>query len=78
MCWFGFVAASASADYRLDAAFAHLSAELVAVIAAVGPQLGWPQPAREQLVQQRQQMQAFVLVACADPDRKRRPGRVDR
>lgn len=73
----GFVAASASADHRFDAARTELPAELVAVVAAVGPQLDRPQLAREQLVEQRQQMQTFVLVAGADPDRKRRPRRVD-
>jgi hypothetical protein len=52
-------------------------AQLLAVVAAVGPELERPHVACQQLVNQRQQMQSFVLVAGADPDRKRRPGGVD-
>jgi hypothetical protein len=74
---FGFAAPAAAADHRFDAACAQLPAELLAVVAAVGPELEGPQLACQQLVEQRQQVQSFVLVAGADPDRKRRPGRVD-
>lgn len=74
---FGFAASSPSADHGFDAACAQLPSELLAVVAAVGPQLERPQFACEQLVEQRQQVESLVFVAGADPDRKRCPGRVD-
>jgi hypothetical protein len=54
-----------------------LAAELVTVVAAVGPELPWATTAAEQLVNQRQQMPPFVLVPRADPDRKRGAGGVN-
>jgi hypothetical protein len=74
---FGLAASPPPADHRLDAASAQLPSQLFAVVAAVGPQLKWPPVACEQLIKQRQQMQPLVLVAGTDPNRKRRPGRVD-
>ena len=65
-------------DHRLDSAAAQLSAELFAVVAAVCPELSGQKAASEQLVDERQKVQPLVLVAGADPDRKRRPGRIDR
>ncbi len=74
---FRFAAPAPSADHGLDAACVQLPSQLLAVVAAVGPQLDRPQSACEQLVEQRQQVESLVLVAGADPDRKWRPGRVD-
>lgn len=64
-------AAAAFADHRLDAALGELVAQRLGVVAAVGPDLGWPQTAGEQLVDQRQQVPAFVLVAGGQPDSER-------
>ena len=65
------------ADHRLDPALAQLAAQLGAVVAAVCPKLSRHEATSEQLINKRQQVQPLVLVAGADPDRKRRPGRVD-
>lgn len=72
-----FARAAAAADHRLDTALADPGSQLLAVVAAVCPQLRRPDLAREQLVEQRQQLAAFVLVAATDPDRERDPARVD-
>jgi hypothetical protein len=58
-------------DARLDPARVQLRVELGRGVAAIGPQLGWGQAAIQQLIDERQQMGALVLVAWADPDRKR-------
>lgn len=73
----GLAASSSSADHRFDPACTQLPAQLLAVVAPVGPELERPQIAGQQLVNQRQQMQSFVLVAGADPDRERCAGGVD-
>jgi hypothetical protein len=74
----GWLARSATAaDHRLDAALADPLAQLLAVVAAVGPQLGRHDLAGKQRIQKRQQMRAFVLIASADADRERDPARVD-
>lgn len=65
------------ADHRFDSALSELTTQLGAVIAAVCPELGWREAAREQLVNQREQVQPLVLVARTDPDRKRCAGSVD-
>lgn len=65
------VSASALADHRLKTTLADPLSELLAVVAAVGPQLAWPDLPREQLIKQRQQLPTFVLVAGADLDRER-------
>lgn len=70
--------AAAFANHGLDPASAQLAAQLGAVVSAIGPQLGRRAAAGTKLVDQGQQVQALVLVAGADADRKRRPGRVDR
>src|SRR5579884_2310181 len=70
-------AAAAVTDHRLHRALPDPCAEFLTVIAAVGPQLGRDDPTLQQRVKQRQQLPALVLVARADPHRKRRPGRVD-
>src|SRR5204862_6020970 len=46
-------------------------------VAAVGPKLARPQPLSLQLVQQRQQVAALVLVAGAELDRERLAAGVD-
>jgi hypothetical protein len=69
--------AAAAADHRRQATLADLLAQRLAVVAAVCPQLARPDLTREQLVEQRQQMPPLILVAGADPDRERDPGRVD-
>jgi hypothetical protein len=65
------------ADHRLDPALAQLPAQLGAVVAAVCPELSRREATHKQPVNQRQKMPPLVLVAGADPDRKRRPGSVD-
>jgi len=75
---FRFAAAAPAADHGFDAACTQLGSELFAVVAAVGPQLNRPQVAGKQLIDKRQELEPLVLVAGADPDRKRRPGRLDR
>jgi hypothetical protein len=54
-----------------------LLSQLVAVVAAVCPELSRHEATTEQLINKRQKVPPLVLVAGADPDRKRRPGRVD-
>lgn len=71
------VPAAAFADHRLDPAGAQLLTQPVGVIAAIGPQLDGSQSTREQLVDQGQQMPAFVLVAGGQPDRERDAGSID-
>jgi hypothetical protein len=61
------------ADPGLDLACAQLLLELGGGVAAVGPQLVRFDPALEQLIDQRQQVAALVLVAGAHADRERRP-----
>jgi len=73
----GIAGAAAAADHGLDAALTELLAELVRVVAAVGPQLARDDPARSKLINKRQQLPPLVLVAGADPDRKRRPAGLD-
>jgi hypothetical protein len=68
---------AALADHRLDPALLQLLAERGAVVAAVGPELGREQTAREQVVDQRQQLQPLVLVPGPDADREGRPDGVD-
>lgn len=70
-------AVAAAADHRLDPTRAQLLTEPLAVVAAVGPQLSRPPPLREQLVDERQEMQPFVLVAGADAHRQWRAVGVD-
>jgi hypothetical protein len=70
-------AAAAFADHRLDFPRAELLANRLAVVAAIGPQLRGPDPSGKHVLHQRYQVAAFVLVAGADPDRERRPARVD-
>lgn len=77
VCGGWFAAAAATADQRLDAALTNPLAQVLAVVAAVCPQLRRPDLARKQLIEKRQQRVAFVLVAGADADRERDPGRVD-
>lgn len=74
---FGFAAPSPAADHGFDPASAQLPSQLLTVVAAIGPQLDWPQIARKQLVEQRQQVAPLVLVTSADPNRERCPGRLD-
>jgi hypothetical protein len=64
-------------DARLDPARVQLRVELGRGVAAVGPQLGRGQAAIEQLVDERQQVGAFVLVARPDADRQRGASGVD-
>lgn len=68
----GVAGAAAFADHGLDAAFGDGVAQWLAVVAAVGPELVGAQAAGEELVQQRQQLLAFVVVA--GPDRQRKGG----
>jgi hypothetical protein len=68
---------AALADHRLDSAQPQLAAQLGAVVAAVCPKLGRHEATSEQLVNKRQKVQPLVLVAGADPDRKRRAGGID-
>jgi len=60
-------------DARLDAALADRVFERGGGVAAVSPELLWLDAAREQPVEQRQQLLALVLVAGAERDRERRP-----
>jgi hypothetical protein len=65
-------------DHGFDAAPQQLPAQLIAVVASVGPQLRWAAAALEELVDERQQMPPLVLVARPDPNREGRAGRVYR
>jgi hypothetical protein len=69
--------AAASADPRCDRPCAQLLAQRLRVVAAVGPQLRRSQAAGKQLVDEREQLPALVLVAGPDPDCKRRADGVD-
>lgn len=63
-----FAASAAAADSRFDPAVGDLGAEAVAAVAAVGPDLLGVVAGGEQVVEQRQEVAALVLVAGADPD----------
>lgn len=63
--------AAASADLRLDRPSAQLLAQRLGVVAAVGPQLGRPQAAREEVIDEREQLEPLVLVAAPEPDGER-------
>jgi hypothetical protein len=73
----GIARAAAAADHGFDSPQPGLGTKLLAVVAAVGPQLGRHDPTREQRVEQRQQMGPLVLVAGPDPDREGDVVRVD-
>src|SRR5206468_1784864 len=68
--------AAALADAGLDLALAQRPRERARVVAAVGPDLVGPDPARRQRVEQGQQVPALVLVAGREPDLERRPAGV--
>lgn len=70
-------ATAAIADHRLDGPLTDLRAELVAVVAAVSPQLRRQDLSLQQPIQKRQQMRAFVLIPRPDPDPERDPARID-
>jgi hypothetical protein len=72
-----FALAARAADPRRDPAPAQLRIELGRGVAAVCPELGGLQAAGEQLVDERQQLAALVLVGRADPDREGRAACVD-
>jgi hypothetical protein len=72
------LAASARlADPRFDLPASERVFERGCGVAAVGPQLSGSDAAPAQFIEQRQQVSAFVLVACREPDRERQPGGVD-
>jgi hypothetical protein len=73
----GVSAAAAFADPGLDVAVAELLVEVVGVVAAVGPELGWLVVLGEELVDEREQLLALAVVAGADGDGERQPVRVD-
>jgi hypothetical protein len=66
------------ANPRIDPARQQLRVQVGRRVATVGPQLGRDQAAAEQVVNERQQLGALVLVARADPDREGGAARVDR
>jgi hypothetical protein len=66
-----------AADPRGDPASAQLRLQLGRGVAAVGPELGGPQAALEQLVDERQQLAPLVLVGGPDPDREGGAARLD-
>jgi hypothetical protein len=70
-------AAARLADAGADLALGQRPLVRAGGVAAVGPQLGGADPALGELVEQRQQVAALVLVAGAELDRKRQPARVD-
>jgi hypothetical protein len=69
--------ATSPADLRLDTPRAQLLAERFGVVATVGPELLGALAAGEQLVDQRQQVALFVLVAGRDADGERGAVAVD-
>ena len=75
--WDRVAGAALFADARLDPARAQLRVELGGGVAAVGPDLARRQPAAEQLIDEREQVRPFVLVARPDPQRKRGARGVD-
>jgi len=62
--------AARPADLRRDPAPAQLRIELGRGVAAVCPELAGAKAAGEQLVDERQQLAALVLVGRPDPDRE--------
>ena len=72
-----FALAARAADPRRDPAPAQLRLQLGRGVAAVGPELGRPQAALEQLIDERQQLAPLVLVGGPDPDRERGAARLD-
>jgi hypothetical protein len=72
-----FAFAAGAADPRGDPALLELRLQLGGGVAAVGPELGGPQAALEQLVDERQQLAALVLVGGPDPDREGGAARLD-
>jgi hypothetical protein len=75
--WDRFAPAARAADPRRDPAPAQLPLQLGRGVAAVCPQLGGPQAAGEQLVDERQQLAPLVLVGRPDPDREGGAARLD-
>ena len=65
------------ADAGADFAFGESLLERARGVAAVGPELVGMDAGRGELVEQRQQVAAFVFVAGREPDRERLAGRVD-